>query len=90
MIYKIQSAQLVFIKKHKSMKEACVIPGDIPETGREQNVFRPLKLLQTQQITFFCLCEIHVDLVTITQKSSDPSDTGYTSASRHAFACSCF
>lgn len=50
MIYKIQPAQLM--KKHKSIKDAHVIPSDIPETSREQNGFRPLNLLQKQQISF--------------------------------------
>jgi len=52
MIYKIQLSRLVFIKKHKNIIEAHVIPGGIPETGREQNGFCPLKLLQIQQTTF--------------------------------------
>lgn len=52
MIHKIQLVQLVLVKKHKSIKEAHVIPGDIPETGREQNDFRPLLFLQAQQIPY--------------------------------------
>lgn len=68
MIYIMQLAQPVLIKKHKSVKEAPVIPGDIPETGREQNAFRPLKLLQTEQ-TAFSDCEICVDLITVSNRS---------------------
>lgn len=48
MIHKIQLAQLVLIKKHE--KKARVIPGDIPEIGREQNDFRPLMFLQAWQM----------------------------------------
>lgn len=52
MIYKIQLAQPDFTEKHKCIKETHVIPGDIPETGREQNGFRHLKLQDTENNFF--------------------------------------
>lgn len=69
MIHKIQLAQLVLIKNHKSIKEAHVIPGDIPETGRAQNDFRPLMFLQAQQIQYSVFCNICVDFITVSYRS---------------------
>lgn len=43
MIYKIQPAQPLLIYKHKNIKDIHVIPGDIPEAGRDQNGAKTLE-----------------------------------------------